>query len=954
MSTFHLKATFIYLGGNKVANAKIKVHEQGGIDYDLGNTNNEGLIDQDIRSKHKLKDLRGRETNIDDPTDNPVFTIKITENNSPYRSAENFLFPINDIPIATLWAPPDYGKFHFRSTFKYWENIPINNAHVVVHEQLGGDIDLGNTNNEGLIDHDIRFKRNFGDHPFCTITVTENEGRRRSWTSLNWFMYDAIPDTIDVPWPIRQLHIRSTFKYADTHDNINNAHVVVHEQGGGDFDLGNTNNEGFIDRDVRVRRDVTDNPPYTITIVENEGRRRSWTSINWLLCGAIPDPFIVPWTSGRFQLKATIKFLGGENYGNAQINVREFKTTYNLGITNDNGLVDQLIRYKHDIKDHPLFLITITDNGDNSLSFTPPPIAGDLINGITIIVPWSRGDYIPQRDPFPEHRLPNLEHYQQLYKWSQYEGLESGCVEKLPLNEMVGMETGGPILDHPYVVERAAYESVTRANQLAVIADLNSSGKIKFDNIDEYKTLYSNIPTLNLPFVPTPPADNISILNDDRAFALFRVAGPNPKVITRVENTLPENFSFDYQLLESQHGITVSEAIGQGRLFLCDYHLVDKVKVNEGRFFSAPYALFIANDRGNNSFELNPVAIQIDRHEPGSIFNPASPDGKWDLAKLMVQVADLNHHELKSHLWDCHLAMEPFAIAARRQLAPNHPIGRLLKIHFRYMIFQNHAGRSLLIEPNGPIDTFLGTGRPGMLDILTNSRSEWTFASAGLEADLKARGFNNNRGPNIEYPFAEDAVTVNQVINDHVKRWVRIYYYQDIDVVKDWELQFFRDEIQDPQKGRLGNLPPLQTIADLESFLTQIIFTCTALHSAVNYSQYKYQAFIPNNPPSAWADWHDNPPLTDFLPDCRHGIETVTTSADLTFYRYDKLGDYHEFLRDAQAASALKQFKKDLFNLRGIVDKRNAERVNRNPNELRTMVEYPFLHPDNIANSISI
>src|SRR5258706_10410824 len=99
--------------------------------------------------------------------------------------------------------------------------------------------------------------------------------------------------------------------------------------------------------------------------------------------------------------------------------------------------------------------------------------------------------------------------------------------------------------------------------------------------------------------------------------------------------------------------------------------------------------------------------------------------------------------------------MEPFAVAAARQLAATRPIGRLLGVHFRFMIHQNDAARRVLINPGGLVDRILGTGRPGAIAGIVNARADWTFAMAGLEADLTKRGFLGANGPNLEYPYAE-------------------------------------------------------------------------------------------------------------------------------------------------------------------------------------------------------
>lgn len=46
----------------------------------------------------------------------------------------------------------------------------------------------------------------------------------------------------------------------------------------------------------------------------------------------------------------------------------------------------------------------------------------------------------------------------------------------------------------------------------------------------------------------------------------------------------------------------------------------------------------------------------------------------------------------------------------------------------------------------------------------------------------------------------------------------------------------------------MPGIPPLKDIDTLAEFLTVILFTCTVQHSAVNFGQYDYYAFVPNRP----------------------------------------------------------------------------------------------------------
>ena len=82
------------------------------------------------------------------------------------------------------------------------------------------------------------------------------------------------------------------------------------------------------------------------------------------------------------------------------------------------------------------------------------------------------------------------------------------------------------------------------------------------------------------------------------------------------------------------------------------------------------------------------------------IFTPsAAADAQWgwEMAKLVVQVADGNYHELFTHLARTHLVIEAFAVATHRHLAQAHPLWALLVPHFEGTLFINDQAATSLI-----------------------------------------------------------------------------------------------------------------------------------------------------------------------------------------------------------------------------------------------------------------
>lgn len=108
-----------------------------------------------------------------------------------------------------------------------------------------------------------------------------------------------------------------------------------------------------------------------------------------------------------------------------------------------------------------------------------------------------------------------------------------------------------------------------------------------------------------------------------------------------------------------------------------------------------------------------------------------------------------------------------------------------------------------------------------------------------------------------DYPYRDDALLVWNAIHDWVESYLDLYYLSDQDVVEDTELQAWLAEMVAQDGGRMTEIgetasdqeqPSLRTKAYLADMVTLIIFTGSAQHAAVNFSQSTYMTYIPNLP----------------------------------------------------------------------------------------------------------
>uniref|UniRef100_A0A3Q2QGI0 Arachidonate 15-lipoxygenase B n=1 Tax=Fundulus heteroclitus TaxID=8078 RepID=A0A3Q2QGI0_FUNHE len=423
---------------------------------------------------------------------------------------------------------------------------------------------------------------------------------------------------------------------------------------------------------------------------------------------------------------------------------------------------------------------------------------------------------------------------------------------------------------------------------------------------------------------------------EDSFFGYQFLNGVNPMVIRRCP-ALPQNFPVTDEMVFKGSKQRLKYEMKKGNIFLCDYKILDGVKANiingKQQYLVAPLVLL----HKTPDDKLMPIAIQLKQTpaEDNPIFLPTDSEWDWLLAKTFVRNADLNLHQLSFHLLRTHLLAEVFTVALLRHLPMMHPLYKLLMPHTRYTLMINFLARKLLIS-----DT-------GMLTILREALSSVTYRSLCLPDDISDRGLEDV--PNFYY--RDDGLKLWNIIYRFVKGTLSFYYKDDKMVQDDQALQ---EWIYAIYSNGFTNIPMrLNTVKELLKFVTMVIFTCSAQHSAVNSGQYDFIGWMPNTPVSL-----EGPPpsrkgeateatMLDTLPSIDvtvHGMATVwllsKQSSDSEY-----LGNYPEQrFTDKVPLEKIKTFKQQLKKLHKQIKKRNKH----------LKPPYTYLDPKVVENSVSL
>lgn len=516
--------------------------------------------------------------------------------------------------------------------------------------------------------------------------------------------------------------------------------------------------------------------------------------------------------------------------------------------------------------------------------------------------------------------------------------IESDSATKAALKEKVGQLQEG--------IDRGFIQFDTLRS---VVGDIALHGRLKGSDrpqsIEEYAEIFK---VIGLPAVS-------SVYNRDSNFAAMRTAGPNPLLIERLTERIRKRFPLTGKQFRSvMKGDNYTAALREGRVYICDYKILDNQEQNTElplKYLYAPIALFATHKL---SGELVPVAIQC-QQKPDKKTNPIYvADGSYDwlIAKTIVEMADGNYHEAVSHLGRTHLYIEPFVVATGRNLSKDHPVAKLLWPHFEGTLFINFAAVKSLLAPGGAVDNLLQGTIESTVHTTTAGVLDYPFNQAFLPKTFNARGVNDLKN----YAFRDDSLLYWSKIKAWVTNYLQATYTQN--PAEDKELIAWYDDLVSQNGGRVKgfgqNGGPIQTKEYLAKVLTMIIYTSSVQHAAVNFPQYDFMSYTPNMPLACY----DQFPKTEsgiitsataqdalnILPTMDRAKEQLQVGFTLGSVHYTELGKYEAGQFDqAVTDGPLKKFQADLEGIDETINERN---INRRP--------YKTLLSKGIPQSINI
>lgn len=480
----------------------------------------------------------------------------------------------------------------------------------------------------------------------------------------------------------------------------------------------------------------------------------------------------------------------------------------------------------------------------------------------------------------------------------------------------------------------------------------------------------TSIEDFNQQFTKIPLPECAQYFQEDEFFAYLRVAGPNPVMLQQVRHLSGDVIRPNFPVTNKHYQAVMGEsdsletAAAEGRVYIADYAIlagaINGTCPDEQKYISAPIALFAVPAADAPSRNLQPIAIQCSQ-SPG----PESPmltppttqeeteqQHAWNMAKTCVQVADSNYHEAVTHLARTHLFISPFVMATHRQLLPSHPVSILLRPHFEGTLSINNGAQSMLMAPEGGVDTVLAATIDCARVLSVTGLQSYSFNQAMLPIQLQQHGLDNPDTLPIN-PYRDDALLVWQAIETWVTDYLSLYYPTDASVQNDAALQAWAQELQAVDGGRVrdfGEDGQLRTQAYLMQAITLIIFTASAQHAAVNFPQGDIMVYTPGMPLAGYQPAPKSTAMshTDYLaqlPPLHQALGQLELTYLLGQIYHTQLGQYDQaWFTDERVQAPLHRFQARLLDIEATIEERNQHRP----------YPYRYLQPSKIPQSINI
>jgi hypothetical protein len=333
-------------------------------------------------------------------------------------------------------------------------------------------------------------------------------------------------------------------------------------------------------------------------------------------------------------------------------------------------------------------------------------------------------------------------------------------------------------------------------------------------------------------------------------------------------------------------------------------------------------------------FGENQMPTAIYDYDKKELLKPG--DDGWDAAKFLAKSTALTLVTVREHLIWCHLVLSNTITATTTlELAPSHPIRRLMAIFTYNSVLINQLAFDSLAAKTGPMHRGTGFEYESLQEVFEMSYKQCNMYQPFTEHELAPE--LASLAEEGKFPYITEGREYWKIVHTFVTAWI----HEAGDAAEDEQAMAFYDSVQKSTRGQAYELPDYNSTEDMIKLITQSIFTVTAHHelvgAVVDYSMQPDRAGF-----RIAKDCDGNE--TDLQSFLLQGIIAATTSVKMPslmkpFTNFFGVGGAPSWERDLWIT-----FQDKLKEQSELVDKRDATRD----------VEFKYFNPKLFECSVSV
>ncbi|HEX2041675.1 MAG TPA: lipoxygenase family protein [Acidimicrobiales bacterium] len=287
-------------------------------------------------------------------------------------------------------------------------------------------------------------------------------------------------------------------------------------------------------------------------------------------------------------------------------------------------------------------------------------------------------------------------------------------------------------------------------------------------------------------------------------------------------------------------------------------------------------------------------------------------DDSWPLAQKIALCAATNDLSIVRHFNGIHLtAVSNVAMITRNNLPGDHPLRRLVWPHAWGTHYSNELVTEIMLMPGGDFESVFSFTHRGLCKLLSDTYERYDVRVVDPVVDADRRGIRNGE---LELPYLENRRAHWDVMHDHARNYLGLYYRSDDELDADQDAQAWLAELDARIPGGISEwLGKDIGVDDLARLVAGFIYLGSVEHEVLGTGLWNYQL------------WHHVQPTRIYTSGRRESIDVYQRLVNYNFilnvHRTALCSDFSHMGLDPAAKTAFHDFRRALEALQDRLDR---------------------------------